>query len=86
MCPRLYAGRRRLHEMSNSSEFKISFPFRPGTLLMMDNYRLLHGRTAFNGLQGHRHLQGCYIDHDGPASLYRRLARGHTETHVLREV
>ena len=80
-----YAGRRRLHEMSNSSEFQISFPFRPGTLLMMDNYRLLHGRTAFNGKQGHRHLQGCYIDHDGPASLYRRLAHGHVETHVLRE-
>ena len=80
-----YAGRRRLHEMSNSSEFQISFPFRPGTLLMMDNYRLLHGRTAFNGTQGHRHLQGCYIDHDGPASLYRMLVNGHTGTHVLRE-
>jgi len=80
-----YAGRRRLHEMSNSSDFQISFPFKPGTLLMMDNYRLLHGRTAFNGQQGHRHLQGCYIDHDGPSSLYRMLSRDGKTTKVLRE-
>jgi len=80
-----YAGRRRLHEMSNSPEFQISFPFRAGTLLMMDNYRLLHGRTAFNGAQGHRHLQGCYIDHDGPTSLYRMLIRDGKTTSVQRE-
>ena len=80
-----YAGRRRLHEMSNSSEFQISFPFKPGTLLMMDNYRLLHGRTAFNGKQGHRHLQGCYIDHDGPNCLYRLLVRDGKTTGVIRE-
>lgn len=80
-----YAGRRRLHEMSNSRDFQISFPFRPGTLLMMNNYRLLHGRTAFNGAQGHRHLQGCYIDHDGPASLFRMLAKGRNVTCVIRE-
>lgn len=80
-----YAGRRRLHEMSNSEEFQINFPFRPGTLLMMDNYRLLHGRTAFNGKQGHRFLQGCYIDHDGPDCLYRLLARDGKTTWVIRE-
>jgi len=80
-----YAGRRRLHEMSNSEDFQINFPFRRGTLLMMDNYRLLHGRTAFNGKQGHRHLQGCYIDHDGPASLYRLLIRDGVTTCVKRE-
>ncbi|WP_409433008.1 TauD/TfdA family dioxygenase [Litorimonas sp. RW-G-Af-16] len=80
-----YAGRKRLHVMSESDEFQIRFPFRPGTLLMMDNYRLLHGRTAFNGRQGHRHLQGCYIDHDGPASLYRMLVRDGVTTSVRRE-
>ncbi len=80
-----YAGRKRLHELSNSPQFKIQFPFKPGTLLMMDNYRLLHGRTAFNGKQGHRHLQGCYIDHDGVSSLYRLLALGDKNTYVARE-
>jgi len=80
-----YAGRRRLHELANSEDYQITFPFKPGTLLMMDNYRLLHGRTAFNGTQGHRHLQGCYIDHDGPDCLYRLLIRDGKTTAVIRE-
>ncbi|NNE57942.1 MAG: gamma-butyrobetaine,2-oxoglutarate dioxygenase [Hellea sp.] len=80
-----YAARRRMHELANDLAFQIQFPFKPGTLLMMNNYRLFHGRTAFNGKQGYRHLQGCYIDHDGPQCLYRMLAIGNTDTHVRRE-
>jgi gamma-butyrobetaine dioxygenase len=41
----------------------------------MDNRRLLHGRTAFDTREGLRHLQGCYIDVDGPRSVYRVLRR-----------
>lgn len=80
-----YAARRRLHELSNDDAFQIQFPFKEGTLLMMDNYRLLHGRTAYNGKQGHRHLQGCYTDHDGVLSLYRMLANGSQITAVATE-
>ena len=80
-----YAARRRLHQLANDDEFQISFPFKEGTLLMMDNYRLLHGRTSFNGKQGHRHLQGCYTDHDGVTSLYRMLANGSQITAVASE-
>lgn len=80
-----YAARRRLQELSNDEAFQIRFPFKEGTLLMMDNYRLLHGRTAFNGAQGHRHLQGCYTDHDGVTSLYRMLANGSQLTAVASE-
>lgn len=80
-----YAARKRLHELSNDSEFRISFPFKQGTLLMMDNYRLLHGRTGFDGKDGARHLQGCYTDHDGVSSLYRMLANGGTLTAVPSE-
>ena len=46
-----------------------------GDLVMFDNCRLLHGRTRFNPAEGLRHLQGCYIDIDGPRSLYRVLRR-----------
>ncbi len=42
---------------------------------MMDNRRLLHGRTGFDPGEGLRHLQGCYIDIDGPRSLYRVVRR-----------
>ena len=46
-----------------------------GELVMMDNRRLLHGRSGFDPAEGQRHLQGCYIDIDGPRSLYRVLRR-----------
>ena len=80
-----YAARKRLNELSNDPEFRITFPFKKGTLLMMDNYRLLHGRTAFDGDTGRRHLQGCYTDHDGVTSLYRMLANGSQITAVPTE-
>lgn len=80
-----YAARKRLHELSNDPAFQISFPFTPGLLLMMDNKTVLHGRTAFDGARGHRYLQGCYIDHDGPNGLYRMLARDGKTLSVMRE-
>ena len=80
-----YKARRRLNELSNDDEFQITFPFKKGTLLMMDNYRLLHGRTAFDSNKGQRHLQGCYTDHDGVTSLYRMLANGSQLTSVPSE-
>ena len=56
-------------------EFEIRFLLNRGDLVMFDNCRLLHGRTGFDPRQGPRHLQGCYIDIDGPRSLYRVLRR-----------
>lgn len=80
-----YAARRRMHQLCNDPAYQIQFPFKPGTLLMMNNYRLFHGRTAYDGQHGHRHLQGCYIDQDGPQALYRSLALGGSETYLPRE-
>lgn len=72
---RYYRARQRFHELANDPAFQIRYTFEPGMLLVMDNHRILHGRTSFDQTAGHRHLQGCYIDHDGPDSLYRVLAR-----------
>lgn len=83
---RFYRARRRLHDLARDPAFRIEFRLEPGMVLMMDNHRLLHGRTAFDSAGGFRHLQGCYIDHDGPESLYRVLARGGLATEVGREV
>ena len=46
-----------------------------GDLIMMDNYRLLHGRTEFNPNEGKRFLQGCYIEYDSTDSKLRHLQR-----------
>jgi gamma-butyrobetaine dioxygenase len=47
----------------------------PGDLLIMENNRALHGRTAFDPNLGRRHLQGCYVDKDGVESRRRVLRR-----------
>jgi gamma-butyrobetaine dioxygenase len=44
----------------------------PGDVVIMDNLRVLHGRTAVVSA-GARHLQGCYADRDALRSRLRRL-------------
>ena len=70
-----YAGRRWLTAWSNDPAHQVTFRLRPGDVMFMDNHRALHGRTAFEPSQGHRHLQGCYIEHDGPDTMYRLTVR-----------
>jgi gamma-butyrobetaine dioxygenase len=70
-----YRARRTFDQLLRSPEFEIRFLLDAGELVMMDNRRLLHGRTGFDPAEGLRHLQGCYIDIDGPRSLYRVLRR-----------
>jgi gamma-butyrobetaine dioxygenase len=70
-----YRARRAFDHLLRSPEFEIRFLLNAGELVMMDNRRLLHGRTGFDPAEGLRHLQGCYIDIDGPRSLYRVLRR-----------
>ena len=70
-----YRARRAFDHRLRGDEFQIEFLLQSGDLVMFDNCRLLHGRTRFNPAEGLRHLQGCYIDIDGPRSLYRVLRR-----------
>ena len=72
---RYYRARRVFDHLLRAPEFEIRFLLNAGDLVMFDNCRLLHGRTGFDPREGLRHLQGCYIDIDGPRSLYRVLRR-----------
>jgi gamma-butyrobetaine dioxygenase len=74
-----YRARRAFDHLLRSPEFEIRFLLDAGELLIMDNRRLLHGRTGFDPAEGLRHLQGCYIDIDAPRSLYRVLRRRRAE-------
>jgi gamma-butyrobetaine dioxygenase len=47
----------------------------PGDLLVLDNQRVLHGRTAFDPDAGDRHLQTCSTRRDEFHNRYRHLAR-----------
>ena len=46
-----------------SPEFQIMFKLAPGDLFIVDNWRVLHGRTGYTS-EGARHIQGCYADID----------------------
>ena len=72
---RFQRARRRLSELFADPRFELRFPLGAGELIMFNNSRVLHGRTAYDPNEGRRHLQGCYIDLDAPKSLYRTLSR-----------
>lgn len=73
---RRYQGaRRRLSQLLASPDLAVELRLEPGQLMVFDNNRVLHGRTAFDPNEGLRHLQGCYIDSDGPRTRYRVLSR-----------
>ena len=72
---RYHRARKRLGILLQDPAYELRFKLDPGQLMIFDNNRVLHGRTAFDPSQGHRQLQGCYIDRDGPRSLYRVLHR-----------
>jgi len=70
-----YRGRRWLAEWLNDPAHQVTFRLEPGDVMFMDNLRVLHGRTEFDASKGARHLQGAYIDHDGPDTMYRMAVR-----------
>ncbi len=47
----------------------------PGEVLVLDNQRVLHGRTLFDPAAGKRHLQTCSVERVLFHNNYRRLAR-----------
>ena len=55
--------------------FQIRLRLDRGDLFIVDNRRVLHGRTAFAATSGSRHLQGCYADIDGLRSSIAVLSR-----------
>jgi gamma-butyrobetaine dioxygenase len=65
-----YAAYLAVVRMLESPAWQLRFTMEPGDLFIVDNLRMLHGRTAFSGA-GRRHLQGCYADTD---ALRSRLA------------
>ncbi len=70
-----YAARNKIAELYNSDKYRLEFKLASGDLLMMDNYRLLHGRTSYNTNEGNRFLQGCYIDYDSTEGKLKHLKR-----------
>jgi gamma-butyrobetaine dioxygenase len=69
-----YDAYRSFVQVLGSPHRTLTFPLRPGDCLILDNTRILHGRTAFTDT-GRRHMQQCWTDLDGLASSLAMLER-----------
>ncbi|KAI0192151.1 Trimethyllysine dioxygenase [Astrocystis sublimbata] len=63
-----YKAARAWDEILRRKRIKYSFQLEPGTVLIFDNWRVLHGRTAFTG---RRRICGGYINRDDYISRWR---------------
>lgn len=60
--------------MCQSPDYQVSFKLDAGDLYVVDNWRVLHGRTGFSET-GQRHIQGCYSERDDIYSKLEVLSR-----------
>ena len=72
---KFYSARKFLSDLYNSDNYRIEFKLSQGDLMMMDNHRLLHGRTSYDPNEGKRFLQGCYLDFDSTEGKLLHLKR-----------
>lgn len=70
-----YAAYRRFAALLREPQFQVRFRLRNGDLVMFDNLRVLHGRTAFLSARQPRHLKGCYLSRDSVFSTVGLLRR-----------
>lgn len=69
-----YRALRRIAVLAESEALQVRFRLQPGDLLILDNRRVLHGRTAFDG-SGRRWLRGCYGEREDIWSRLRMIER-----------
>lgn len=58
-------------------KYAIRHRLKAGEMVMFDNFRVLHSRTAFDPASGARHFHGYYLEHNEVDSRIRVLSRNH---------
>ncbi len=69
-----YGAYRVFGKMRESDQYCFRIALGAGDMYLVDNHRVLHGRTGFAS-SGARHLQSCYIERDEVASRLAVLKR-----------
>jgi gamma-butyrobetaine dioxygenase len=70
-----YAAYRRFATLLREPRHHLKFRLAEGELVVFDNQRILHGRTAFSSARHARHLRGCYLTRDSVYSTAALLRR-----------
>ena len=76
---RFYDAYRQFAALLRDPRFQLRYSLADGDLVVFDNQRTLHGRTAFSSARFARHLRGCYLTRDSVYSqtaLLRRSLQG----------
>jgi len=68
-----YRAYRKLGRMLEMPENRVQFRLNTGDIMVTNNLRVLHGRNAYDGSSGERHLQLSYMDFDDVLSRIRML-------------
>ncbi|MEL7036554.1 MAG: TauD/TfdA family dioxygenase [Cyanobacteria bacterium J06592_8] len=68
-----YAAYRKLMQLYTDPRYCLKQGLQPGDLVMFDNHRVLHGRTAIGIQNQRRHLRHCSVDRDYFQSWQRLL-------------
>jgi alpha-ketoglutarate-dependent taurine dioxygenase len=75
-----YNAYRRFAQLLRAARFQLRMRVDGEMLVVFDNQRILHGRSAFSSARYPRHLRGCYLSRDSvyseTALLRRRVAAG----------
>lgn len=80
---RFYDALRKWNQILTNPEGEYWVQLKPGSALIFDNHRVLHGRSAF---VGNRRLCGAYINHDDYRSSLAVLRSQFAEDHAPRGV
>ncbi|MFK7858288.1 MAG: TauD/TfdA family dioxygenase [Granulosicoccus sp.] len=70
-----YDAYRRFASIIDDPAMQLTFKLEPGECFIVDNTRMLHGRTGYEASNGSRWLQGCYADMDGLLSTLAVLKK-----------
>ncbi|KAJ3766772.1 Trimethyllysine dioxygenase [Lentinula raphanica] len=68
--PALYQSLAEFHSLLSSPRSQYTLQLQPGTVLIINNHRVLHGRTAF---EGRRRMCGAYVGKDEWTARLSRL-------------
>ncbi|MFC2966804.1 TauD/TfdA family dioxygenase [Acidimangrovimonas pyrenivorans] len=73
--PAYYRAYRAFMARTRAPAYAVTLKLTGGEMVVFDNRRVLHGRTAFDPSTGFRHLHGCYVDRGEWDSRLRVLSR-----------
>lgn len=74
-CAAFYAAYRRFARLLRDPQYQLKCKLADGDLVVFDNQRILHGRTAYSSAKHARHLRGCYLTRDSVYSTAAVLRR-----------